>query len=169
VPPEEGQLFLLLLFFPVSLIDNSSNCLRLRLMARLVVLFALVEAAAPTSIDERQWQGTRPFIINSTAAIQRSRTPVAHVIQDPRSRVTLPDAARRGSGSAFRTHPAPRFGSMHDSFRSQQIDHPTKHPHPSSSSRRCPTPSAPLSTQRNNSNTSVDKAITMHHHDAGQL
>jgi len=28
VPPEEGQLFLLLLFLPVSLIDNSSNCLR---------------------------------------------------------------------------------------------------------------------------------------------
>jgi len=138
------------------------------------MLFALVEAAAPTSVDESQWQGTRPFIINSAVAIQRFRTPVAYVIQDPRSRVTLRDAARvRPNVVPARRFArlAPRFGSTptHDSFRSQQPDHPTKHPHPSTSFRRCPTPSAPLHTQRNNSTTSVDKVITLHHHDTGQL
>jgi len=64
-------------------------------------------------------------------------------------------------------------------LRSQQPDHPPKHPYPSTSSstpppfigttlpqRNTANSSVP---QRNNSNPSVDKAITMHPHAAGQL
>jgi len=53
--------------------------------------------------------------------------------------------------------------------RSQQLDSPLKHPHPSTSSLTLSPSIGTTLPQRNNSNSSVDKAITMHPHAAGQL
>ena len=102
--------------------------------------------------------------IQSPASLGIARTGTAAI---PR----LPCRA----GSAFSRPPllrpapadAPCRCTTH--LRSQQLDHPPKHLYPSTSSSTPPPSIGITLPQRNNSNSSVDKAITMHPHAAGQL
>jgi len=90
------------------------------------------------------------------------------------SLVASPIAKRPGGTAPVATGPAPRspaLGAAHAYARLilDLDDPPTKHLHPSTGSLT-PCLSIRIAPPRwNNSNTSVDKAITMHHHDPGQL
>ena len=145
-----------------------------------------VKIRLQTKAGISQWQGTRFFNTDSSVALQRFRTPFANVTQRSNSvrhrssrrlspaRDTAPATPRQ---SLPRPPNAPCRCTSH--LRSQQLNHPPKHPYPSTSSSTSP-PSIGTTLpqrnnsnssvpQRNNSNSSVDKAITMHPHAAGQL
>jgi len=134
-----------------------------------------------TKVGISQWQDTRFFNIGSAVALQRFRTPFANITQDPipcstccngpatpragPPRVGLPCATPPGTAPP---RPPAFCCQCTTQPRSPHPDHPTKHLYPSTSSSTLSLSIGTTLPQRNNSNTSVDIAITLHPHDAGQ-
>ena len=149
-----------------------------------------VKIRLQTKAGISQWQDTRFFNTDSSVALLRFRTPFANVTSRSNSvrhrsrRLGVPPTGRHAGSVAPATPRTRRRASRCRTtvaapadapcrctthLRSQQLDHPPKHLYPSTSSSTPPPSIGITLPQRNNSNSSVDKAIMMHPHAAGQL